>query len=182
MDKLYWLARMGMLMLDEPADDGGSDEPASDDTAPEADADAGDDGTDAESLEQIDKQDAWDPSRAMEKIRKLNAEVRAAKDKAAKAAEDKAKGSDDLTKENASLKAENLRLRVGNKYHLPDELIERLRGDTEEEILADAEKLLALMGAEHKNPDAGHIRGGGSDPSRDDDVDPDKIAAAIPRL
>ncbi len=47
------------------------------------------------------------------------------------------------TKETAKLKKENLRLKIGRD--LPDEIAERLQGETEEEMRADAEKMRALF-------------------------------------
>ena len=45
--------------------------------------------------------------------------------------------NDKVTK--AELKA--VKLSAGRKFELPDELIARLQGDTEEELMADAERL-----------------------------------------
>lgn len=48
-------------------------------------------------------------------------------------------------KELATEKKNNLRLKVASSKGLPIELVERLRGETEEEITTDAEGLLALL-------------------------------------
>lgn len=45
----------------------------------------------------------------------------------------------------SSATAENLRLRVALDKSLPADLVDRLRGDTREEIEADADKLLELV-------------------------------------
>ena len=57
-----------------------------------------------------------------------------------------------LTDENKSLKGENLRLRVAIDKKLPADLIDRLRGDTKEELEADAESLLQLVNNNKPEP------------------------------
>lgn len=52
---------------------------------------------------------------------------------------------DDLKGRFSGLSAENQRLRVAITKGLPADLIDRLRGETEEEMLADADKLLSLV-------------------------------------
>lgn len=91
-----------------------------------------------------DDGDKFDPERALEKIRKLNSENKNLRD-AKKSAEEKAAGSSEKDTRIKALEAENLRIRIGARHGLPDELIDRLKGDTEEDILADAEKLLGLV-------------------------------------
>ena len=56
---------------------------------------------------------------------------------------------------------ENLRLRVATKKGLPADLIDRLKGETEQELEADAEKLLEFVkpGSPGNPP---HNRGGGT--------------------
>lgn len=81
-----------------------------------------------------------------------------------------------LAEENARLKSfegENLRLRVAMEKQLPAELVDRLRGDNQEELEADADELLSLMAAKAKeesaprgNPDLG-ARNGSNQISRD---------------
>lgn len=48
--------------------------------------------------------------------------------------------------------AENLRLKVAIAKNLPADLADRLRGDSEEELNEDADKLLALVKADPKTP------------------------------
>lgn len=76
----------------------------------------------------------------------------------------------DLTDNAKSLAAENLRLRVALDKKLPPELIDRLKGDSQEEIEADAAELLKLVkpseatdfgggardSTETKSPEAAH--------------------------
>jgi hypothetical protein len=53
---------------------------------------------------------------------------------------------DSLKSEVDPLKSEGLRLRVALDKKLPADLIDRLRGDNEEDLAADADKLLELFG------------------------------------
>lgn len=61
-------------------------------------------------------------------------------------------------KERDALKREALQLRVGMAKKLPLEVAERLRGDTEEEMSADADRLAALLkpGAPSGSVDGGN--------------------------
>jgi len=93
----------------------------------------------------------FDPDRALDKIRKLNSENKNLRD-AKKAAEAKAATADEKDTRIQALEAENLRIRIGAKHGLPEELIDRLKGNTEEEILADAEKLLDLVSTRKPPP------------------------------
>lgn len=156
----------------EEATTEGTDVEATEQEAPEAtEQEAGNDGGAA---------DGFDADKALEKIRKLNSEAAGLR-KRAKDAEEKAAGADEKDKRVTALEAEVRRVRIGAKHGLPEELIDRLRGDTEEEILADAEKLLALVS--RKAPPSGkpaeQLRGG-SDPTREvEETDADKIAARM---
>jgi len=126
---------------------------------------------------------SFDASKALDKIKKLNSEaknLRAAK----KAAEDKAAAAGDAADRAKSLEAENLRLRVAASNGLPVELIDRLKGDTEEEILKDAETLLELIAAPKGAPSnrpKPSLRGGGEPQVEPEEVDPRKLAGLIPR-
>lgn len=114
---------------------------------------------------------AFDSQRALAKIAKLNSEnknLRAAK----KAAEAKSAESGDKAQRAEALEAENLRLRVAVKHGLPESLVKRLSGSTEEEMLQDAEELMKLFGskAPPSNQPRERLRGGG-DPT----VEPDGL-------
>ena len=98
-----------------------------------------------------DDGESFDAARTLAKIKKLNSENKNLRD-AKKAAEAKAAEVDAKDQRITALEAENLRIRVGAKHGLPADLIDRLRGDTEEEVLADAEKLLALVGGRTATP------------------------------
>ncbi len=154
-------------MEDDDPDDQPKDEPTQED------------GADAEDDEPSEK---FDPDRALEKIRKLNSENKNLRE-AKKAAEEKAAGSDEKDTRIKALEAENLRIRIGAKHGLPDELIDRLKGDTEDDILADAEKLLAVMAGKKPPTQRPKERPrGGTEPDEEpEETDPRKLAAKIPR-
>lgn len=121
--------------------------------APEAETETEDDG------------DGFDPEKAREKLRKLNSENRNLR-KRAKENEDKAKGADEKDGRITSLEAENLRYRIGIKHGLPESLVKRLSGTTEEELLQDAEELMELFGS--KKPPTNRPKEtlrGGTDPT-----------------
>lgn len=144
---------LGMLTGDEAGGSGSSqDEPEQStradaekaaDTADDTDADAGDTGAD-----DVDDSDgeAWDKERALRKIRKANAEAKALRERA-KTAEEAAKATPDLQAKNTQLEAENLRLQVALELGLPAQVASRLQGGTREELLADAEAFMKLLGA-----------------------------------
>jgi hypothetical protein len=106
-----------------------------------------------EGAEQVstDDGDQFDPSKALDKIRKLNSEAANLR-KRVKEAEGKAADTGEKDSRIKALEAENLRIRIGARHGLPDTLIDRLKGDTEEEILADAEKLLELVAPAKRPP------------------------------
>lgn len=119
----------------------------------------------------------FDLERALAKIRKQNSEAENLR-KRAKEAEEKAAGSDEKDSRIKALEAENLRIRVGAKHGLPEELIERLRGETEEEILADAEKLLAFVAPTRRPPTdkpTERLRGGTAPTAEPEETDVSKI-------
>lgn len=135
----------------------------------------------AEDTEPTDEAQEFDPTRALEKIRKLNSENKNLRE-GKRAAEEKAASVGDKDQQIDALKAELLRVRVGTKHGLPDELISRLQGTSEEEILADAEKLLAVIGG-NKPPSprpTTNLRGGG-EPDSDPEPDVRKIVDSISR-
>lgn len=123
-------------------------------------------------------EDAFDPERAREKIRKINSENQNLRKRATEA-EAKAKDADGKGERVTTLEAENLRLRIGVKHGLPEALVKRLSGSTEEEILKDAEELMELFGSKKPPTDQPRpkFRGGG-DPTQpvDELGDLDKFA------
>jgi signal recognition particle GTPase len=122
----------------------------------------------------------FDADKAADRIRKLQSEAKNLRERA-KAAEKKAEGVDEKDQRITSLEGELLRERVGRRLHLPDELVDRLRGSTEEEILADAEKLVAIVGkARGGGKPTESLRGGG-EPDEEPVPDLTKVVDAIPR-
>jgi hypothetical protein len=99
----------------------------------------------------------FDPARAMEKIRKANAEAKALRDRAKAAegaqatAEQKAKDLESAAARIPDLEAQLVRERIARKLSLPDALVDRLRGTTEGEVMADAESLVALVAPRAKS-------------------------------
>lgn len=132
----------------------------------------------AEETETEEVEETFDAAKSLEKIRKLNSEAAGLR-KRAKDAESKAKDASDKGERVTALEAENLRLRIGVKHGLPESLVKRLSGATEEEMLQDAEELMKLFGskAPPTNQSKVKLRGGG-DPTQEPDGldDPDKFA------
>lgn len=109
--------------------------------------------------------EGFDPDKAREKLRKLNSEARNLR-KRAKETEEKLKGAEEKDGRITALEAENLRYRIGIKHGLPESLVKRLSGTTEEELLQDAEELMELFGS--KKPPTNRPKEalrGGSDPT-----------------
>lgn len=140
-------------------------EETSDETA-DAESDASDD-------------QGFDPEKAREKIRKINSENRNLRKRAADA-EEKAKGLDEKDKKLTALEADNMRLRVAVKHGLPESLVKRLTGTTEEEILQDAEELMELFGS--KKPPTQRpsekLRSPG-DPAGNAEIDVEKVVQRV---
>src|SRR5687767_4895379 len=91
----------------------------------------------------------FDAEKASARIAKLQSEAKNLRTRA-KTAEEKAAGADEKDQTITSLQRELLQERVARRVGLPDELVERLRGDNEEELLADAEKLIGLVSSSPK--------------------------------
>jgi hypothetical protein len=158
-----------------------SDTTTSDNTEAEATDTEAQEATEAETdTEETDTDtDAFDAAKAREKIRKVNSEAAALRKRLAEA-DAKGKDSAEKTERVTALEAENLRLRIGVKHGLPEALVKRLSGTTEEEILQDAEELMELFGGGKKPPTQQpreKLRGGG-DPTQgpDESLDVDKFA------
>lgn len=121
----------------------------------------------------------FDPEKAREKIRKINSENKNLR-KRATDAEEKAKGADEKDQKLTALEADNMRLRVAVKHGLPESLVKRLSGTTEEEILQDAEELMELFGS--KKPPTQlpkeKLRSPG-DPSGHADIDVEKVVRRV---
>jgi len=104
-----------------------------------------------------------------------------------KLADDKA-ASDKVA---ASAQGELLRLRVAMRKGLTEVQAKRLVGDTEEELEADAEELLASFKPADSDTDDGpktkptrpkeRLRSGAAPDEEPDETDPHKLAAMVPR-
>ena len=123
-----------------------------------------------------DDGESFDPARALAKIAKLNSEAANLR-KRAKEAEEKATTTEEAAQKVPTLEAEILRLRVALKHGLPEKIANRLQGETEEELLADAQELLETFSP--KRPPSqrpNEALRGGINPTREgDDVDIDKL-------
>jgi len=127
-----------------------------------------------------DDAEHFDAEKAREKIRKVNSEAAALRKRLAEA-EERGKDSDEKGKKLTALEAENLRLRIAVKHGLPESLVKRLSGTTEEEILQDAEELMELFGGAKKPPTQQpreQLRGGG-DPTTPAEVDIDRMVERV---
>jgi hypothetical protein len=119
-----------------------------------------------------DEPEQFDADKARDKIRKVNSEAAALRKRLTEA-EERGKDTDEIKKKLPALEAENLRLRIAVKHGLPESLVKRLSGTTEEEILQDAEELMEMFGGPKKPPTQQpreQLRGGG-DPTKPADVD-----------
>lgn len=166
-----------LLFADEETEGGGTPEA-------ENEAEGTEQGTPQEGNDDAgDERDSYDADRIREKIRKLNSENKNLRE-AKKAAEEKAAAVPEYEKQLADAQAENLRLRVGARLGLPEALIDRLKGSSEEEILKDAEALLDLVSP--KRPMTGkpaeRLRGGTEPAGEPEETDPRKLAARVPRM
>ena len=103
--------------------------------APEADEDA-----------EPDWRKNFDPDKAAARITKLQSEAKNLRDRA-KTAEQKAAGVDEKDTRITGLEAQVLRYEVAFDLGLPRELADRLKGNTKDEMLADAEALRGGGGA-----------------------------------
>lgn len=169
------LAQLGSLMFSEApaAPEGGGDAPDPQEGQEES-QEAGEQEDGDESQE--DESSPFDSDRAMRKIQKLNSEARNLRERAQEA-EKKAENADELTKTNESQASEILRLRVALKHGLPEALVGRLNGSSEEELLADAEELMGLFVAKEPPSRAPKRKAAQRTPdSAEDGVDIDKLA------
>lgn len=129
-------------LIDTPAPEGGGEPTPEPEGTPEEPKDGVEEGVDNEGEDE--PEGGWDQARALEKIRKANAEAKALRDRA-KAAEGKAATADEALARAETAEKKLLRVTEAVKLGLPVELADRLQGDTPEEIAEDAEKLLALF-------------------------------------
>jgi hypothetical protein len=84
-------------------------------------------------------------------------------EKAAKSIADLAKSVEDLKASNAASELAALRSRIGAEKKLPAQFADRLRGDTEETLAADADAVLEAIGAAKKG--SNHVSREGATPN-----------------
>lgn len=92
---------------------------------------------------------------AARRAAEAEAKVKDFEDRGKSEAEKAAERAASLEAESGTLKSENLRLRVAIEKKLPVELIDRLKGSSKEEIEADADALLKLVGGQSTSFDGG---------------------------
>ena len=158
-------------------DDEGQNNP---DTDPEGDP-INDGGKPDESDDNELDADDFDPKKALAKIKKQNSELKNLRDRAKQAEQKVEQTSEEKDKEISDLRTQLLRERVGRKTGLPDQLVERLNGDDEESMLADAEALLEVFAKSRPPSSKPHeqLRGGGRPESEPEETDVRKIAARM---
>lgn len=167
------LAGLRFVVDPEPNEPTEPTEPAE----PAEPADPNDPADPAEDPEDPAFEGEFDAKRARSLITKLRADLKAAN--AAKAAP-KPEAQD------PKLTGENLRLRIALRAGLDEDLADRLRGSTEEELLADAEKLVARLSPGEKKPletrtPQAQLRGG-TDPNKEPELTSvDVVKAALGR-
>lgn len=149
-----------------------------DDTDSEQESDAADaQGADGDDTEDDDDDEGFDgefdAKRARRTIDRLRRERNAARKKAAEGTEN--------SPESKALKAENMRLKVALSTGLDADLADRLRGDTEDELLEDAQKLLDRFYPENKKPEPRQPKPaprGGARPGADPELTADDVVKA----
>ena len=154
--------QQGVTGTDDSVEDGES--------AQEVDA-AGEEGEDSpEWLEDFDAE------KAQRRIKKIQAENKSLRGRA----KDAETSKDDLSTRNEKLTSRNMALEVGLELGLPERLVDRLRGSTRDEMLVDAQALLALMGGGGKGrKPAENLRGAASPEREPEETDLSKIGARM---
>lgn len=165
-----------LMFVEDPAEEPGGG--GKGDPDPTGEDPKGDDPDPAGDPDEDPDDDAFDAERALKKIHKANAEAARLRERARKAETDR-------DEKVSALEAEKLRLRIGYRLGLPEKLIDRLKGKTEEEILADAEDMLGALGAGRKptvtQKPKEALRGGSEPNDEPEETDPRKLAARVPR-
>lgn len=132
-------------MPEEPAATAVATAPAPEPTPPAPEAKPKDDpplGESGEKALEAFKQRARD---AEKRAKELEGRVKEFEDRDKSETEKLSGKVESLTGDKKTLEAQNLRLRVALEKKLPAELIDRLKGDSKEEIETDAEQLLKLV-------------------------------------
>lgn len=125
-----------------------------------------------------DHEESFNAPEALKKIRKQNRELASLRARAKEAEQKANQTTEEKDREIQNLRTEILRTKVGAKTGLPEQIVERLKGDTEEELLADAEQFLEFMSPKRppsqKPKEA--LRGGGRPAEEPEETDLEKIA------
>lgn len=151
------------------------------DDAPEAEEATTEETTEAAEEQPTEDSTDWrrdfDPEKAREKITKLNSENKNLRQRAKNAES----GAGEKDSRISDLETALARERVGRRLGLPDQLVDRLKGSTEEELLADAQALVDLVSpkATVKKRPTERLAGGGEPEEEPEENDPAKLAAAI---
>ncbi len=91
-----------------------------------------------------------------------------------------AEALDAASRERDALRSEMLRMKVAQEKQLPASLVDRLRGDTEEEMMADADSLLeGLKGALPRPKPSAEQTGAGVTGDADAPSDPATLASRV---
>lgn len=123
-------------------------------------------------------EDSFDAQAALKKIRQQNREVAKYRHRAKEAEAKVDQTAEEKDRELSMLRSELLRTKVGAKTGLPEQIVERLKGDTEEEMLADAESFLEIVSPKRppSQKPAEALRGGGRPAEEPEETDLSKIA------
>lgn len=142
--------------------------------------DATTDAPEADEDEAADWRKNFDPDKAAARIAKIQSENKNLRERA-KDAETKASAIPDHEQKITALEATNLRYEVAFDLGLPKEIAMRLQGATKDEMVADAEALVKLVGGRapaHRKP-IEDLRGGGAPEREPEETDLTKIGARI---
>ena len=139
------------------------------------------DSTEDDAEDDFSTESDFDPAKVLKKLRKQNSELKNLRDRAKQAEQKVEQTSEDKDKEISNLQTQLLRERVGRKTGLPDQLVERLKGDDEESMLKDAEDLLEVFTKSRPPTAKPHeqLRGGGRPESEPVEQDVRKIGARM---
>lgn len=134
----------------------------------------------AEDATEADWRKDFDADKAAARIAKVQSENKNLRERL-KAAEPKAKSADDNQQKISALEAKNLRYEVAFDLGLPKELAMRLQGETKDEMVADAEALVKLVGgrAPATRRPIESLRGGGAPEQEPEETDLKKIGARM---
>lgn len=155
-----------------------AEETSTDKSQDKSDKDQSKETDDTEDEDFDTESETFDPARALKKLRKQNREIAALRARTKEAEEKVTTTEADKDKEISALQSELLKERIGRKTGLPEEIVTRLQGDTEEEMLKDAESFLELF--QTSSPPSSRpkekLRGGSKPDSEPEEIDVDRIA------